>query len=118
MIQIQDVDLSDMKRFVMNPIAKNKTLHLTIVRNWKGLKNMFNHVYDVMFSENRFFRILSAKKMPKNKSTNIILTLTKQNFKWRSNNCLGKLKSNFTGTQFTMYDNGENPKLKTKHNWL
>ncbi len=56
--------------------------------------------------------VLSARKKPVNKSSNYIISLNKQDFNRRSKQCVGKLRSNFVGTEFKLYDPGENPKKK------
>lgn len=48
--------------------------------------------------------------MPGNKTSNYSITLSKNDFDRKSNNFLGKLRSNFVGTKFTLFDDGNNPK--------
>ena len=55
---------------------------------------------------------MSSRKKGGNKSSNYIISLTKDDFRRKSKNCVGKLRSNFTGTKFQLYDAGENPKKK------
>lgn len=52
---------------------------------------------------------MSAKKRPKNMSSNYIITMNFDNFD-KDTNCIGKLRSNFLGTEFNLYDSGKNPK--------
>lgn len=49
-------------------------------------------------------------KKPKNTTPNYIFSLSKDIFDRKSEYCLGKLRSNFFGTEFLLYDSGENPK--------
>ncbi len=56
--------------------------------------------------------VLSARKKPVNKSSNYIISLNKREFDRKSKYCVGKLRSNFVGTDFKLYDPGENPKSK------
>lgn len=56
--------------------------------------------------------MISAKKRSGNKSSNYTLSLDKTDFDPKSNNCLGKVRSNFLGTRFGIYDSGENAKAK------
>lgn len=55
---------------------------------------------------------MSAKKKSGNKSSNYSLSLDKNDFDKKSNNLLGKLRANFTGTKFHIYNSGDNPKSK------
>ena len=47
-----------------------------------------------------------ATKRPKNKTSNYIITMDPNNIEKTSNKYLGKLRSNFSGTEFTLFDNG------------
>ena len=53
---------------------------------------------------------MTIKKKPKNTTANYVFSLSKEIFKRKSEFCLGKLWSNFIGTEFNLYDSGENPK--------
>ena len=55
---------------------------------------------------------MSAKRKGANKSANYVISLSKSDFSQKSKNCLGKLRSNFIGTKFRLFDNGINPKKK------
>ncbi len=55
---------------------------------------------------------MSARKKSGNKSSNYIISLSKTEFKRKSKFCIGKLRSNFVGTEFRLFDKGENPKNK------
>ena len=57
--------------------------------------------------------MLSAKKKGGNKSSNYTLSLDKNDFGKKSVNVVGKLRSNFLGTKFKIYDGGANPKQKS-----
>lgn len=88
---------------------------MTIIRDRSGFKNKFYPKYLIVFSENINHHVMSAKKKYGNKSTNIVFSLSKNDFNRKSENCLGKLRSNFVGTQFHIYDKGENPKKLKKN---
>ena len=53
---------------------------------------------------------MSIKKKPKNATPYYIFSLSKEIFDRKSQFCLGKLRSNFIGTEFSLFDSGENPK--------
>lgn len=94
----------------MKPPPNGSIIQLTILRDKDGIKNMFFPKYHVSFSENINQHILTVKKKPKNATPNYIFSLSKEIFNRKSDFCLGKLRSNFIGTEFTLYDAGENPK--------
>jgi len=54
--------------------------------------------------------MLTAKKVVMNSTSNYIICMQKDNLSTKSENYLGKVKSNFMGTEFMLYDNGMNPK--------
>lgn len=48
--------------------------------------------------------------MPGNKSSNYSITLSATNFDRGTPEYVGKLRANFVGTQFTLFDDGVNPR--------
>lgn len=60
---------------------------------------------------------MAARKRPKNKTPNYIITHNFDNFD-KDDKYLGKLRSNFFGTEFTLFDTGCNPKdSQNKNEW-
>ena len=114
-LKISEMDLKDMKKFITTPPPEGRIIQVSIIRDRSGIKNRFYPKYLIVFSENINHYIMSAKKKSRNKSTNIVLSLDKNDFNWKSENCIGKLKSNFVGTEFHIYDAGENPKVKSRY---
>jgi tubby-related protein 1 len=103
------LDLSDMRSFLTTPVPKGYTLQCYIVRNKKGLKNKMYPTYELyMEEEDRF--LLASKKRSKNKTSNYIISMDAKNLAKESASYLGKLRSNFVGTEFVIYDKGINPK--------
>jgi tubby-related protein 1 len=92
------------------PPPGNSIVQLTILRDKDGIKNKFFPKYHVFFSENINQHILSVKKKPNNTTPNYVFSLSKEFFDRKSEYCVGKLRSNFVGTEFTLYNSGENPK--------
>jgi len=54
--------------------------------------------------------LLSARKRKKSKSSNYLISLDEEDMSRQSGNFFGKLRSNFLGTEFTIYDKGVKPK--------
>lgn len=61
---------------------------------------------------NGFLYLMSAKKRAYNNTSNYIISLAREDMQ-KEANYIGKVRSNFMGTEFTLYDSGKNPK-KTK----
>lgn len=53
--------------------------------------------------------LLTAKKRAKNKTSNYLISMQRGDLNRNSNNYLGKLRANFMGTEFLVYDDGEKP---------
>lgn len=124
------LDLSDMRRFLSSPLPRGSssgptsgfTFQCYILRNKKGLKNKLFPTYEVYISGEEKF-LMAARKRTKNKTSNYMISLDKNNpdgssssssskdsSSSSSSSYLGKVRSNFVGTQFVTYDQGVNPK--------
>ena len=58
--------------------------------------------------------MLTGKKRSMQTTSNYMITIDSQKFEKDNNNYLGKVRSNFLGTEFSIYDDGQNPdKAKT-----
>ena len=64
--------------------------------------------YEVYLKDGEQF-LLSARRRKKQKQSNYKVSLDRDDLSRHSSNYFGKLKSNFMGTEFQMYDNGINP---------
>jgi len=53
---------------------------------------------------------MSAKKRSGMKTSHYLISMDKNDMNRKSSNYLGKVRSNFLGTVFNIYDDGENPK--------
>jgi tubby-related protein 1 len=54
--------------------------------------------------------LLSGRKRSLNNTSNYLICSTKDDMSKKSKGYLGKLRSNFLGTEFMLYDTGVNPK--------
>lgn len=105
----QHLDLTDMRRFLMEPVPKAAgVVQCYIERNKNGAKKMFPE-YNLFMKEGDRF-LLSSKKRAKNRTSNYIVSMQQHDLNRDSPSFLGKLRSNFLGTEFTIYDKGVNPK--------
>ena len=55
---------------------------------------------------------MAGKKRARNKTSNYLISTESKKLKKRQQGTLGKLRSNFLGTEFHIYDEGVNPKKK------
>lgn len=54
--------------------------------------------------------LLSARKRKKSKSSNYVLSFDEEDTARFSANFAGKVRANFLGTEFTVYDQGQKPR--------
>lgn len=110
--QLLATEMMDMKKFLTSPIPKNVLLLCSVRRDSKGLKKKFYPKYLMHLSEGYSF-LLAGKKRAKSKTSNYLISMHQNELSTRSPGYLGKLRSNFLGTQFVIYDSGEDPSKKT-----
>ncbi|KDO32634.1 hypothetical protein SPRG_02335 [Saprolegnia parasitica CBS 223.65] len=109
------LDLLDMKAFLMRPVPKAcDVVECYIERNRSGSNKMFPEYCLYLKDGDRF--LLTAKKRPNNRTSNYLISMQLGDLARKgSENFLGKLRANFIGTEFVIYDNGINPKSADQH---
>eukprot|EP00392_Amoebophrya_sp_AT5.2_P013409 g13527.t1 len=93
-------------QFLMKPVAKNVVMECYITRSG-GLAGKFYPKYR-MYTETGFF-LMSSQKRKKNKTSNYCISMGENDLNPQGVNALGKLRSNFMGSEFVTYSNGLNP---------
>lgn len=105
---VSQLDLSDMRKFLMNPLPKGAgTVQCNITRTKTSLTG--HPVYSVYLKQDDVF-LMCSKKRSKNKTSNYKICMTENDLSRDGSNYLGKLRSNFMGTEFQIFDNGHSPK--------
>eukprot|EP00002_Diphylleia_rotans_P014780 TRINITY_DN2875_c0_g2_i1.p1 TRINITY_DN2875_c0_g2~~TRINITY_DN2875_c0_g2_i1.p1 ORF type:complete len:467 (+),score=124.74 TRINITY_DN2875_c0_g2_i1:90-1490(+) len=102
------LDLSDIRTFLSKPAPKGGMVQCKIVREKVGVEKIYPR-YNLFLEKQEVF-FMSARKRKKSKSSNYLLSLDAEDMSRDSGNYMGKLRSNFMGTEFVLYDKGENPK--------
>jgi len=101
-------EVDELVDMFMNPLPKEVgILECTIVRNKSGF-NYWNPKYTLILSDGERF-LLNGKKRSGNKTSNYLITLDQDGLKKKGKGFLGKLRANFMGTEFAIFDQGENP---------
>ncbi|OMJ77625.1 hypothetical protein SteCoe_22751 [Stentor coeruleus] len=103
-------EMRDMKKFLTSPIVKGITLQCSIRRDKSGFNRLFPKYY-MQTSEGLNF-LLAGKKRAGNRTSNYMVTMNQKDFNTKSQSFIGKVRSNFLGTEFLIYDSGLNPKRK------
>lgn len=102
---------SDLTEFLLNPIPPGQCLYAHIMRNTKGgIKNKMFPRYEMVMSNNDEDFLMAAKKRKKNKTANYLISRHHSASKKLVDEVLGKVRSNFFGTEFMIYSAGKNPK--------
>lgn len=105
---LPELDVSDRAYFLSHPIPKEYGMVKCYIQREKGKFKLFPKYHLYFENGNKF--LLSARKRKKNKSSNYLLSLEKTDLARDSPNFFGKLRANFLGTEFVMFDGGDNPK--------
>jgi len=102
-----EIDTSDLPAFLMRPGPPGAMVQCYIQRRKSGLARLYP-TYEVYLKDGEMF-LLSARRRKKQKMSNYKVSLDRDDLSRHSSNYFGKLKSNFMGTEFQMFDNGINP---------
>ncbi len=73
----------------------------------KGVDKLHPAYYLYLEDKNVF--LLAARKRKRSKTSNYLISLDKSDLSRNSGNYVGKVRSNFVGTEFVVYDKGEAP---------
>ncbi|OAF66123.1 hypothetical protein A3Q56_06150 [Intoshia linei] len=98
--------------FVLKPAPQGVPIKCRITRDKKGVDRGIYPTYYLHMerSEDRKVFLLAARKRRKSKTSNYIISVDPIDLSRNGGACVGKLRSNMIGTQFTIYNSGSNPK--------
>jgi tubby-related protein 1 len=100
-------DSNAMRKLLITPVVRGAPFHCYILRSKKSIQ--MHPVYELFLEEENKF-LLAAKKRSKNKTSNYVISMDCKTLE-KDNACyMGKVRSNFVGTEFTMFDHGLNPR--------
>jgi len=102
-------DFTDMRSFLLSPVPKSAgVMQCYIERNKSGSSKLFPEYQMYMKQHDRF--LMAAKKRAKNRTSNYSISMDPKDHNKGSGNFIGKLRANFIGTEFSIFDHGMNPK--------
>ena len=101
-----------MRRFLNRPVPRGVMLQCTIKRDKSGFNRLYPKYFMHLSGMNQEF-LLVGKKRPKNKTSNYLISMGEKDLNVKSQNFVGKLRSNFLGTEFNIYSPGMNPKKRS-----
>lgn len=99
------LDVADTRSFLGQPPPKVGMIQCYIEREKHPL---YGSKYNLYLEEGDLF-LLSSVKRKHNKTSNYLISLDKDDLSRDSGHFYGKLRANFVGTEFTVFDKGEKP---------
>lgn len=108
------LDFSDMRAFLTTPTPRSAgVVQCYIERDKSGFGKKMYPLYQLYLRDGDRF-LLAGKKRPKQKTSNYLISTDATDLDRDSASFIGKLRSNFVGTEFVVYDDGCNPKEARK----
>lgn len=101
-----------MRKFLMSPVPREAGIvQCYIKRNKSGTRKMFPEyrVYMKLPDRDEDVFLMSSKKRSGQKTSNYLISMSEGDLRRSSSNYIGKLRANFVGTEFRIYDDGSNP---------
>lgn len=108
-VEVVPPDLSNMQSFLRSPLPKKCGVVQCYIRRNKNGTNKLFPIYSLYLKEGDVF-LMASKKRPKNKTSNYLISSDPNDLNRSGSNYIGKLRSNFVGTEFQVFDDGVNPK--------
>lgn len=105
---------ADLKDFVSRPAPEGVIVQCKIIRDKRGVdKGMFpTYILKLERPEDGGVKqvfLLAGRKRKKSKSSNYIISMDQEDMSRESDNFVAKLRANFLGTNFTVFDDGVSP---------
>ena len=97
-----------MKSFLTSPCPMEAG---TVACYVKRHKNAICPEYRIYLKHGDVF-LMTSKKRRNKKTSNYLISMARNDYEKTSENIIGKLRANFLGTEFQIYDAGRNPKDK------
>uniref|UniRef100_A0AC35TYD0 Tubby-like protein n=1 Tax=Rhabditophanes sp. KR3021 TaxID=114890 RepID=A0AC35TYD0_9BILA len=109
-LKVSEVDLilTDLKKFVHEPLDKTSTMKCRITRDKSGVDRNIYPSYFLHWEKDEGSKVflLAARKRKKSKTANYLFSTDPCDLSREGSGYIGKLRSNLLGTVFTIYDGG------------
>uniref|UniRef100_A0A7E4VL01 Tubby-like protein n=1 Tax=Panagrellus redivivus TaxID=6233 RepID=A0A7E4VL01_PANRE len=104
--------VENIKNFVNEPVGKNHMLRCIVTRDKKGVEKGWYPAYYLHWEHRNNAKIflLAARRRKKCVTGSYLISCDATEMTRESGSFIGKVRSNALGTEFTVYDNGVNPK--------
>jgi tubby-related protein 1 len=105
-----ELDLSNMREFISNPVPFGAGVVRCYIERKKSSMRK-NAVYVLNLKEKNTFLLAARKRKFAAKSgSSYAISMDVKDINTKSANYVGKVRSNFLGTEFAVYDDGQNPR--------
>ncbi|KNC52683.1 TULP2 protein [Thecamonas trahens ATCC 50062] len=105
------VDWTDVRSFLMRPVPPGHIFKCKVYRERSGTARFFPRFYLYLETDDgspeRF--LMAARKRKKSKAANYLVSMSREELDRSSAAYLGKVRANFAGTEFVLYDDGDSP---------
>ena len=108
--------IANLTAFVKKPAPDGTIVRCRVQREKRGMERSMFPTYFLFLDRGENYKmlfLLGARKRKKSRSSNYLVSTSAQDLSRESKNFVSKLRANFLGTSFTVYDNGENPTSRT-----
>ncbi|NWX41128.1 TULP3 protein, partial [Steatornis caripensis] len=104
-------EIENLEDFALRPAPRGITVKCRITRDKKGMdRSLFPTYYmHLERDDNRKTFLVAGRKRKKTKTSSYLISIDPTDLSRRGESFIGKLRSNFMGTKFTVYDNGVSP---------
>jgi hypothetical protein len=108
-------EIENLSEFVLRPAPEGQTVKCRVTREKRGMERSVYPAYYLFLEREEGGKkifLLGARKRKKSKSSNYLISVDATDLSRKGENFIGKLRANFVGTSFTVFDNGVNPTIR------
>ena len=108
-------EIENLSDFVLRPAPEGQTVKCRVTREKRGMERSVYPAYYLFLEREEGGKkifLLGARKRKKSKSSNYLISVDATDLSRKGENFIGKLRANFVGTSFTVFDNGVNPTVR------
>lgn len=108
-------EIENLSEFVLRPAPEGQTVKCRVTREKRGMERSVYPAYYLFLEREEGGKkifLLGARKRKKSKSSNYLISVDATDLSRKGENFIGKLRANFVGTSFTVFNNGVNPTVR------
>ena len=108
-------EIEDLHQFVIRPAPEGVTIKCRVTRDQKGMERSLYPTYFLHLEREdngKKIFLLAARKRKRSRSSNYLVSIDPTDLSRGGENFVGKVRSNFLGTSFTIFDCGVSPSTR------